>query len=149
MVSAADVERVFRQEYGRAVAVLVRVFRDIDLAEDAVQDAFAIALERWPVTGLPPSPAGWLITTARNKGIDRLRREHLRQDKYVQAILLAGQAAQQRIERAECRRARRPASAHLHLLPSGTRQHRAGRTDLAAARRPDDRRDRTRVPRPG
>src|SRR5215831_3628799 len=90
MVSAADVERVFRQEYGRAVAVLVRVFRDIDLAEDAVQDAFAAALERWPVTGLPPSPVGWLITTARNKGIDHRRRETSRADKYVQALLLAG-----------------------------------------------------------
>src|SRR5215470_12768971 len=90
-VTAADVEHVFRQEYGRAVSVLVRVFGDIDLAEDAVQDAFAAALERWPVTGLPPSPAGWLITTARNKGIDHRRRETSRADKYVQALLLAGQ----------------------------------------------------------
>jgi RNA polymerase sigma-70 factor, ECF subfamily len=90
MVSAADIERVFRQEYGRAVAVLVRVFGDIDLAEDAVQDAFAVALERWPASGLPPSPAGWLITTARNKGIDRKRRDASQADKYVQAILLAG-----------------------------------------------------------
>src|SRR5215468_7214733 len=91
VASAAQVERVFRQEYGRAVSVLVRVFGDIDLAEDAVQDAFAAALERWPVTGLPPSPAGWLITTARNKGIDHRRRETSRADKYVQALLLAGQ----------------------------------------------------------
>ncbi len=93
-VTAADVARAFRQEYGRAVAVLVRVFGDIDLAEDAVQDAFAAALERWPVTGLPPSPAGWLITTARNKGIDHRRREMARADKYVQALLLAGQDPQ-------------------------------------------------------
>jgi RNA polymerase sigma-70 factor, ECF subfamily len=90
LVFPADVERIYRQEYGRAVAVLVRVFGDIDLAEDAVQDAFAIALERWPVTGLPPSPAGWLITTARNKGIDRKRRETIQPDKYLQAALLAG-----------------------------------------------------------
>jgi RNA polymerase sigma-70 factor (ECF subfamily) len=89
-VSAADVERVFRQEYGRAVAVLVRVFGDIDVAEDAVQEAFATALERWPVSGLPPSPAGWLITTARNKGIDRKRREATQPDKYLQAVMLAG-----------------------------------------------------------
>jgi predicted RNA polymerase sigma factor len=61
------------------VSVLVRVFGDIDFAEDAVQDAFAAALERWPVEGLPPSPAGWLITTARRKGIDRARREAARQ----------------------------------------------------------------------
>ena len=90
MVSAAEIEQVFRQEYGRTVAVLVRVFGDIDVAEDAVQDAFAAALERWPATGLPPSPAGWLITTARNKGIDRRRREASQADRYVQAVLLAG-----------------------------------------------------------
>ncbi len=86
---AAEIERVFRQEYGRAVSVLVRVFGDIDFAEDAVQDAFAVALERWPRDGLPPSPAGWLITTARNKGIDRARREATRQDRYAQAALLS------------------------------------------------------------
>ena len=73
------------------MAVLVRVFGDIDVAEDAVQDAFAAALSHWSASGLPPSPAGWLITTARNKGIDHARREAVRQDKYVQAILLAGQ----------------------------------------------------------
>jgi len=71
----AEIERVFRAEYGRAVAVLVRVFGDIDAAEEAVQDAFAAALERWPASGLPPSPAGWIITTARNRAIDRLRRD--------------------------------------------------------------------------
>src|SRR5215813_2461430 len=71
----AGIERVFRAEYGRAVAVLVRVFGDIDAAEEAVQDAFAAALERWPASGLPPSPAGWIITTARNRAIDRLRRD--------------------------------------------------------------------------
>ena len=75
-----DVERVFREEYGRAVAVLVRVFGDIDAAEEAVQDAFAEAVRRWPETGLPPSPAGWIITTARNRGIDRFRREATRED---------------------------------------------------------------------
>jgi RNA polymerase sigma-70 factor (ECF subfamily) len=90
-VTAEEVGRIFRQEYGRAVAVLIRVFGDIDLAEDAVQDAFATALEHWSTHGLPPSPAGWLITTARNRGIDRVRRESVRQDKYMQAIMLAGQ----------------------------------------------------------
>ena len=83
-----DVERVFREEYGRAVSVLVRVFGDIDIAEDAVQDAFAVAVQRWPSTGLPPSPAGWIITTARNRAIDRLRREALREDRHAQAALL-------------------------------------------------------------
>jgi len=67
---AADIERVFREEYGRAVAVLVRYFGDIDLAEEAVQEAFEVAVERWPVDGLPPSPDGWSITTARNRGLN-------------------------------------------------------------------------------
>ena len=89
MTAAAEVEGVFRQEYGRVVSVLVGVFGDIDFAEDAVQDAFATALERWPRDGLPPSPAGWLITTARRKGIDRARREASRPDKQAQAVLLS------------------------------------------------------------
>ena len=83
-----DIERVFREEYGRAVAVLTRVFGDLDTAEDAVQDAFAEAARRWPEAGLPPSPAGWIITTARNRAIDRLRREAARADKHAQAALL-------------------------------------------------------------
>jgi predicted RNA polymerase sigma factor len=70
------------------VAVLVRVFGDIDLAEDAVQDAFAAAAERWPSDGLPPSTAGWIITTARNRAIDRLRRESVRSDKHAQGALV-------------------------------------------------------------
>ena len=84
----AGIERAFRVEYGRAVAVLTRVFGDIDVAEDAVQDAFAEAVRRWPGTGLPPSPAGWIITTARNRAIDRLRREAARDGKHAQAALL-------------------------------------------------------------
>ncbi|RQX09065.1 RNA polymerase subunit sigma-24 [Micromonospora ureilytica] len=83
-----DVEAVFRAEYGRAVAVLVRLLGDIDLAEEAVQEAFAVALERWPTTGPPPSPAGWIITTARNRAIDRLRREASRADRHAQVALL-------------------------------------------------------------
>ena len=79
---------MFRAEYGRAVAVLVRVFGNIDVAEDAVQDAFATAVRTWPSSGLPPSPAGWIITTARNKAIDRVRREASRQDRHAQAVLL-------------------------------------------------------------
>ncbi len=79
---------MYADEYGRAVAVLVRVFGDMDIAEDAVQDAFAAAVQRWPETGLPPSPQGWIITTARNKAIDRLRREASRQDRHAQAALL-------------------------------------------------------------
>jgi len=87
-IDTAEIERVFREEYGRAVAVLVRGFGDIDVAEEAVQDAFTVAVQRWPSAGLPPSPAGWIITTARNRAIDRLRREASREDRHAQAVLL-------------------------------------------------------------
>jgi RNA polymerase sigma-70 factor (ECF subfamily) len=71
----ATVDRIFRAESGRAVAILIRVFGDIDIAEDAVQDAFATAVSTWPDAGVPPNPGGWITTTARNRAIDRLRRE--------------------------------------------------------------------------
>ena len=88
VASAAEIERIFREEYGRAVAVLVGRFGDIDDAEEAVQDAFTVALQRWPSSGLPPSPAAWIITTARNRAIDRLRRESSREDRHAQAAWL-------------------------------------------------------------
>jgi RNA polymerase sigma-70 factor (ECF subfamily) len=92
-VPSSEVERVFREQYGRAVAVLVRVFGDIDVAEEAVQDAFATAVAKWPDAGLPPAPAGWIIATARNGAIDRLRRESSRGDRHAQAALVhAGDA---------------------------------------------------------
>jgi RNA polymerase sigma-70 factor, ECF subfamily len=69
-----EIERVFRAVYGQAVATLVRVFGDITLAEDAVQDAFVVASERWRSDGIPPNPPGWIVTTARNRAIDELRR---------------------------------------------------------------------------
>lgn len=87
-MTSADIERVFRAESGRAVASLIRFFGDIDLAEEAVQDAFVVALDRWSATGLPPSPAGWIITTARNRGIDHLRREATRDDRQTEAVRL-------------------------------------------------------------
>jgi len=67
------------------VAVLVRACGDIDTAEEAVQDAFVEALERWPVTGVPPSPAGWIVTTARNRAVDRWRRESVRDERHAEA----------------------------------------------------------------
>jgi RNA polymerase sigma-70 factor (ECF subfamily) len=82
-LAAAEIEAVFRREYGRAVSVLVRVCGSIDAAEEAVQDAFAIALERWPATKPPPSPVGWIITTARNRAIDRVRREAMRAGRHA------------------------------------------------------------------
>jgi RNA polymerase sigma-70 factor, ECF subfamily len=84
-----DVEAVFRESYGRAVAVLTRLLGDIDAAEEAVQDAFLTAVQRWPADGVPPSPAGWIVTTARNRAIDRVRRESTRTHRYRAAALLA------------------------------------------------------------
>jgi RNA polymerase sigma-70 factor (ECF subfamily) len=83
--------RIFRESSGRAVATLVRVFGDIDLAEDAVQEAFAVAVERWPSDGLPPNPGGWIVTTARNKALDRLRRESTRSGREAAAVALIGE----------------------------------------------------------
>jgi len=83
-----DVETTFRQEFGRAVATLVRLFGDIDLAEEAVQEAFVVALQRWPEAGVPPNPGGWIVTTARNRAIDRLRRESSRDHRHAQAALV-------------------------------------------------------------
>jgi RNA polymerase sigma-70 factor, ECF subfamily len=90
-VAEAEIERVFRADSGRAVATLVRLLGDIGLAEEAVQDAFTVALERWPRDGVPPSPTGWIVTTARNRAIDRMRREATRMDRYEQAAILLQQ----------------------------------------------------------
>src|SRR6266516_1048961 len=75
------IERVFREEYGRVVATLIRDLRDIDLAEDALHDAIAVALEAWPRTGVPDNPGAWLTVAARRKAIDRLRRERVLSEK--------------------------------------------------------------------
>jgi len=75
MIEENTVGRIFREESGRSVAALIRSFRDIDIAEDAVQEAFAVALHKWPAEGLPPNPGGWITTTAHKRAIDRLRRE--------------------------------------------------------------------------
>ncbi len=84
----ASFEQVFREEHGRVVAGLVRRFGDIDLAEDAAQEAYVEAARRWPTAGLPPNPGAWLATTARNRAIDRLRRESTRDARHAQAALL-------------------------------------------------------------
>jgi RNA polymerase sigma-70 factor (ECF subfamily) len=79
---------IFRQESGRCVATLVRIFGDIDIAEEAVQEAFIVASQKWPSNGLPPNPGAWITTTAKNRAIDRLRRESSRHDRYAQAALI-------------------------------------------------------------
>jgi RNA polymerase sigma-70 factor, ECF subfamily len=86
----ALVERVFREESGQAVATLIRVLGDFDLAEEAVQEAFLVAIQRWPASGVPDRPGAWIVTTARNKAIDRLRRERgLAQRRAALALLEA------------------------------------------------------------
>jgi RNA polymerase sigma-70 factor (ECF subfamily) len=84
------VETVFRREYGRCVATLIRFLGDIDAAEEAVQDAFTVAAARWPAEGQPPNPGAWIVTTARNRAIDRLRRESIRDERHAQAHHLYG-----------------------------------------------------------
>ncbi|MDQ1711150.1 MAG: polymerase sigma-70 factor, subfamily, partial [Frankiaceae bacterium] len=83
----AAVERVFREEYGRLIASLVRRFGDIDIAEEAAGEALMAALEKWPESGVPPNPGGWLTTTAGNRAIDRIRREKQRDAKHLAAFM--------------------------------------------------------------
>jgi RNA polymerase sigma-70 factor (ECF subfamily) len=88
-VSASEaIERAFRDGAGHAVATLVRLFGDIDIAEEAVQEAFEVALDHWPADGVPPNPRGWIMTTAKRKALDRLRRELTRNERHAQAALL-------------------------------------------------------------
>ena len=84
-----EIGRIFREEYGRTVASMIRVFGDIELAEDAVQEAFAVALRKWPADGLPPNPGGWITTAARTRAIDRLRRESRGRELLQEAAVLA------------------------------------------------------------
>jgi RNA polymerase sigma-70 factor (ECF subfamily) len=84
----AVIEQAYRDSSGRAVATLARVFGSIDIAEDAVQEAFAVAVARWSAEGVPPNPGGWIVTTARNKALDRLRRESSRSGREAEAHAL-------------------------------------------------------------
>jgi RNA polymerase sigma-70 factor (ECF subfamily) len=85
-----SLDDIFRREAGRCTATLIRILGDIDLAEDAVAEAFAIAAAQWPERGVPPNPGGWITTTARNRAIDRLRRESTRTERHVAALRLDG-----------------------------------------------------------
>jgi RNA polymerase sigma-70 factor (ECF subfamily) len=88
-IEAAGVDRIFREESGRCVATLIRIFGDFDVAEDAVQDAFVVAMRKWPIDGFPPNPGGWIMTTARRCAIDRLRRETRGRDLLDQVAALS------------------------------------------------------------
>ena len=92
------IDRTFRDESGKAIATLIRIFGDIDVAEEAVQDAFLVATEKWPETGLPPNPGGWIVTTARNRAIDKLRRESSREQRHAHALELQVQSEPDPIE---------------------------------------------------
>src|SRR3954466_8156081 len=87
MHGTTALERVFREEYGRLIASLVRRFGDIDLAEEAAGEALVVALEKWPESGVPPNPGGWLTTTAGNRALDRIRREKQRDAKHQAALM--------------------------------------------------------------
>lgn len=88
-VDAAEIGGIFREESGRSVATLITFFGDIDVVEDAVQEAFAVALRKWPIDGLPPNPGGWITTTARRSAIDRLRRESRGRDLLDEVAVLS------------------------------------------------------------
>ena len=88
------ITRVHHAEWARLVATLARRFADLDLAEEMAAEAFAIAVERWPVDGVPPNPGGWLTTTAQRKAIDRLRREARRGEKHREALMLSDETSE-------------------------------------------------------
>ena len=145
--AACAVEEAFREHRARVLAALVGGLRDFELAEDALQDAFTLALERWPRDGTPQTPAAWLYTVARNRAIDRLRRRRTAEEKLEQLgePEEPGEADRSR-SRAPRRGRRRAPGAAVHVLPSRARARGAGGVDAAGRRRPDRRRDRARVP---
>ena len=138
----AILERVFRDQWGRVLAALIGFLGDFDLAEEAAQEAFAIAAERWPREGVPDNPSAWLITTARNRAIDRIRRDRTLAAKT--RLLEVPEAVEDDMDEDDL--PGRAARARLHLLPSGARHRRAGGAHPADARRPDDGRDRPGLP---
>jgi len=87
---ADDLENVFRREAGPCTATLIRILGDVDVAEDAVAEAFAIAADKWTEHGVPPNPGGWIVSTARNRAIDRIRRESTRETRHIAATRLHG-----------------------------------------------------------
>ena len=147
------IDAVWRIESARLIAGLARIVRDVGLAEELAQDALVAALEQWPESGVPDNPGAWLMATAKHRAIDRLRREQAARAQARGARPRArgaagdGRAGSRR--RARRRHRRRPAAPDLHRLPSGALDRGARRAHAAPARRPDHRRDRARVPRPG
>ena len=147
------IDAVWRIESARLIAGLARIVRDVGLAEELAQDALVAALEQWPESGVPDNPGAWLMATAKHRAIDLLRRGKTARAQARGARSRArgrsrhGRAGPRR--RARRRRRRRPPAPHVHGLPSGALDRGARRAHAPPARRPDDRRDRARVPRPG
>ena len=141
----------FHAEWGRVVATLVRLTGDWDLAEECAQDAFATALERWSGDGVPRRPGAWLTTVARNRALDRLRRDRVGASKEREVAVLqadpAGDESAAGRRRRDRRGPRRSPPPHLHLLPSCVGLRGTCRADPAHAGRHDDGRDRPRLPR--
>ena len=146
------IEAVWRIESARLIAGLARMVRDVGLAEELAQDALVAALEQWPESGVPDNPGAWLMATAKHRAIDQLRRNELLERKHEEL----GRELESRQEtsdggsrrRARRRHRRRPAAAGVHGLPPGALHRGARGAHAAPARRPDDRRDRARLPRP-
>ena len=136
--ATAEIERIYREEYGRVVASLVRRFGDIDIAEEAAGEALLLAVEKWPVDGVPPNPGGWLTTTAGNRG-DRPDPPRVPPRRQAPAGRHDRRPGTPRADRP---RLRRPAAADLHVLPPGPRARGEGGADPAPARWPHRRRDR-------
>ncbi len=142
------VDRLFREQFGRAVAALIRATADWDLAEDAVQHAFTVALARWPCDGVPVDALAWIVTVARNQAIDRVRRDRALATRAPE--LIAGESHDERggSERThDHARQRRASASDVRLLSSGASEGSASRTHSAAARRPLDPGGRARVSR--
>ena len=140
-----DARPVFREQWGRVLATLIGLLGDFDLAEEAAQDAFAIAAERWPREGVPSNPSAWLITTARNRAIDVMRRNRTLAEKLKLLDVAEVTEDDDGIHDVP----RRAARADLHLLPSGAVDGGAGGADAADPGRPDDAGDRAGVPGAG
>ena len=149
------IDAVWRIEEAKVIAGVARMVRDVGLAEELAQDALVAALEHWPKDGVPDNPGAWLMRTAKNRALDRLRQESLHAKQARGARRRPGGAAgarraglRRRPGRGERRRhRRRPAAPGVHRLPSGARDRGPGRAHPAPARRPRDRRDRARLPR--
>ena len=151
-----ELGQLYRTHAGQLLGSLMRTFHDLDLCEELVHDAMVVAIERWPVDGTPDEPTAWLLTVARRRGLDRVRRSAVGATKTEQATArssgIAGQRRsgrhrdRRRGRRRRRRRARRPTATGVPVLPSGAGSRVAGGADAAGGRRTRDRRDRPRLP---